>query len=254
MLAAASCSSDETSAVARLGDGCLLNSDCNDDLVCVFRRCHIECETSGDCPTDGDGNRLRCVVGDKPDHVCQLADETACAYHSECPGEQICGPDGACRDQCQTDRDCVEGQSCLEQGVCAEPEELNDEGELEGVVQPEEQETGLPCAYDSQCEGVAPEGGPPFVCINGGCNYGCYTTVDCEPNFECQPVDMDATTPGACVYIGGGTATPCIPGYQVVCRCWPPEPPVDGIQTCNDSGTGFVECLDPNGMSCSFSP
>ncbi len=250
-VAALSCEGDEeTSAVALLGEGCLLNSDCNDELVCVFRRCHIECEDSGDCPLSADGERLRCVLGDKPEHVCQLEDETHCAYNSECPGQQVCGPDGRCRDQCQADRDCVAGQTCVEQGVCADPEEV-DGGGLSYQAPPGEQTTGAPCLYDSQCEGLAPEGGPRFVCVDGGCNYGCYTSVDCEPNFGCQPDDGDAATPGECVYLGGGTTVPCVPGHQIACDCYG-DPMAVGVQKCNDEGTMFGPCTSATDPNCAL--
>ena len=36
-------------ALKALGEGCLIDTDCEGDLVCVFRRCHHECETDKDC-------------------------------------------------------------------------------------------------------------------------------------------------------------------------------------------------------------
>jgi hypothetical protein len=236
---------DDPDAISLLGDGCLLNSECNEGLVCVFRRCHIECATSGDCPIGSDGNRLRCVVGEKPASICQLEDERACQYHSECPGDQICGPDGECRDQCKDDRDCVSDQSCAG-GVCADPDELDPEGQLQGEPPPEGQETGYPCVYDSECEGLSPEG-PAFVCKDGGCNYGCYTNVDCEPNFTCEPDDGLANTPGFCTYQGGGVDSFCVPNEQRGCNCWPPESGVLGIQVCNEDGTAYEDCQGEGG-------
>jgi hypothetical protein len=228
---------------ASLGGGCLLNSDCDAGLICVFSRCHFECTTSEDCPRDEQGERLRCVLGDKPEHVCQLADERLCAYHSECPGLQRCGPDGECRDECQDDRDCIGGQMCVT-SVCADADELDAGGAL--TPEPPQQETGYPCTYNSDCEGLAPPGGPPFVCRDGGCNYGCYDTVDCAPNFVCNPDDGDAATPGACEPLGGEGVN-CIPGQQVHCDCRNGE---IGAQRCNDSGTAFLECLDAEGAAC----
>src|SRR5690606_27449278 len=102
--------------------------------------------------------------GDKPSHVCQLESDRDCAYHSQCLGAQICGPDGQCRDECLDDRDCVAGQTCLAERVCADLEEL-DSGALAARTPPDEQATGFPCAYDSQCVDVSPPDGPPFVCL-----------------------------------------------------------------------------------------
>jgi hypothetical protein len=245
--ALASCE-DEESALSLLGSGCLLNSDCDAGLACVFQRCHVQCKTSADCPLASDGERLRCVLGDKPEHVCQLEEERDCAYHSECPGSQVCGPDGECRDECLDDRDCVEGQSCLAQGVCADLEELGDNGLLAETDPPPEQKTGFPCAYDSQCLGKAPAGGPEYVCKDGGCNYACYDNVDCDPNFTCEPDDADVATPGACVLAGQGGIIYCIPGEQKACNCWPTG---DGVQICKPFGEGFGPCTDQVGMDCS---
>ncbi len=239
----ASACDDGESALIRLGDGCLLNSDCDEGLSCVFRRCHIQCASSQDCPVADDGTQLRCVIGEKPDHVCQLADERDCSYHSECPGAQRCGPDGACRDQCLDDRDCVEGQTCTAQGVCADPVELDGQGALAERPAPGGQETGFPCAYDSQCVGKGPEGGPELVCRNGGCAFGCYATVDCDPNFVCMPDDGDSSTPGKCEPAAGGNVV-CVPGLQQYCECYPSGP---GIQVCNLQGTGFEPCLRDTG-------
>jgi hypothetical protein len=213
----------------------------------VYQRCHVQCNTSADCPIAADGTRLRCVLGDKPEHVCQLEDELHCAYHSECPGKQVCGPDGQCRDECLDDRDCVEGQVCIAQGVCAESDELTD-GRLPDVAPPPEQHTGFPCAYDSQCLGKAPQGGPEYVCKDGGCNYACYDTVDCAPNFACQPDDGDPTTPGACVLVGTAGVVYCVPGEQIACTCFPSGP---GVQICKPAGEGFGPCTDAQNMDCS---
>jgi hypothetical protein len=246
LLMLASC--DEESALAQLGSGCLLNSDCDPGLACVYRRCHIECKTSADCPLASDGTQLRCVIGDKPTHVCQLEEERDCAYHSECPGSQVCGPDGQCRDECLDDRDCVEGQICLQQGVCADEQELDENGRLNEAPPPPEQKTGFPCSYDSQCLGKAPPGAPEFVCREGGCNYACYDNVDCEPNFNCEPNDGDPSTPGSCVLVNAGMPVFCTPGTQIDCQCWPDNSP--GVQVCKSTGEGFDCCTGMNQTPC----
>jgi hypothetical protein len=123
-LVAASCNSSDEAILAALSQGCLINSDCEADLVCVFRRCHIQCETTPDCPVDSKSSPLRCMLGTQPEHVCQLEEEKHCEYNSQCPEGQICGADGECRDRCAGDRDCVTGQQCV-QGTCAEPDEID---------------------------------------------------------------------------------------------------------------------------------
>lgn len=239
----ASCD-DGPSAASRVGDGCTLNSDCEAGLICVFSRCHVECNDSGDCPLASDGERLRCVIGNKPEHICQLEDERDCAYHSECPGAQRCGPDGQCRDECRDDRDCVTGQICVSQGLCAEPEEV-DEGSLTPRIEEGDPVTGLPCAYDSQCLGLVPEGEPELVCRDAACNYACFLSVDCEPGHRCEPDDQDPTTPGSCVPLEG-TISNCIPGQQIACDCIGGP----GVQICNAEGTGYLACTDEMGNDC----
>jgi hypothetical protein len=242
LFAAAACE-DEPSALGQLSGGCLINSDCEPNLACVFQRCHIQCNKSDDCPLAADGERLRCVLGDKPEHVCQLEDERNCAYNSECQKGQVCGPDGQCRDECLDDRDCVTGQVCTSSGVCADPSELDEHGNLTVSTPPPEQSTGFPCAYDSQCVDKGPVGQPPLVCRDGSCNYACYDNVDCEPGFTCEPDDSDAGTPGSCEPIPG-TVSDCIPGAQVMCDCYPSG---QGVQICLDDGSGYGPCMGSMG-------
>src|SRR6185369_15835404 len=88
--------------------GCSINSDCNNPLVCAFKRCHTQCSSTRDCPAG-----LRCVHARDVDtgailgDVCQLADERVCTRNSQCSATQVCAVDGQCRDLCDTDRDCV---------------------------------------------------------------------------------------------------------------------------------------------------
>src|SRR5688572_6142383 len=148
------CSDDSTAdklRAAKLAEGCILNTDCTEPLVCAFRRCHDQCEQSRDCPEGS-----RCMASDRPFHVCQLASEKACTYNSDCPEGQQCAVDGECRDQCASDRDCVTGQVCAS-GTCADKRELNDAGALTPVVEAGPQSDGIPCAYSSECPA-------PFIC------------------------------------------------------------------------------------------
>ncbi|MEZ4443305.1 MAG: hypothetical protein R3B72_29690 [Polyangiaceae bacterium] len=227
------CNSTEEAILAALGGGCLLSSDCEDGLVCVFRRCHEPCNTSVDCPLDSDGEHERCMLGEKPNHYCQLGDETACVYNSECPGAQICGRDGECRDQCETDKDCVEDQRCA-QASCALAEELNEEGELPLVSDPDVV-TGQSCVHDSECAAASAE----LVCLAGACNYECKGDVDCESHV----CEIPAGAPG-------GRCAPssviCVPGVQVACDCLGGG---IGAQICKPDGTGYDVCKDVNG-SC----
>ena len=252
LVASAGCESETEALLRALGEGCLINSDCDDSLVCVFRRCHSACESSVDCPLSPDGERLRCVVGEDASHVCQLDDERECEYSSQCPGTQLCGPDGACRDACNGDRDCLDDQVCT-QGVCAEREEVSpDDPYLPLAPRPPAQETGLTCEYNNECAGVAPEGGPPFVCRDGICAYDCFVDIDCSPNTICDPQDDDANTPGLCVPGTEDGPIFCTPGAQVACEC-PGGAPDDGVQVCADDGLKYGDCMDVNGVACTVS-
>src|SRR5262249_4966798 len=159
-------------------------------LVCAFQRCHTQCKDDRDCATG-----QRCVLATAPNRVCQLADETKCSYNSECPGDEVCGVDGKCRDQCAADRDCVPGQKCVT-GTCAAEAELVD-GRLPSTNTA--QMTGQPCSYTSEC----PAG---LVCHEGICNFECLGDADCAP-FKCN-ADRRCERPDAGVIY-------CIPGQQI---------------------------------------
>ena len=164
------CETATDSAVSRLGEGCVLDSECNDDLICVHRRCHEACEQSRDCGPDE-----RCVRGDNGSNICQLGDEVGCALNSDCRTGQVCAVDGQCRDECRADADCVKGQLCVA-GACADPEELVD-GKLPEKL-PSESGEGAPCALTSDCNA-------PLVCIGGLCLFECRTDEEC-PSGVCQ--------------------------------------------------------------------
>ena len=120
----ASCSSNGGSSPAGLSQGCTLNSDCSSPFVCVFARCHQQCNVSGDCLVAG----ARCVTVMGPHGseggVCQLSVETGCGGSIACPGDQVCGSDMQCRASCAT-TPCLGMQSCVSNAgmsACYEPD------------------------------------------------------------------------------------------------------------------------------------
>jgi hypothetical protein len=77
--AIAACSNNDDSEkirAARLAEGCSLNSNCEDPLVCTFARCHKQCDEDRDCP--GEQRCVKTATG----HVCQLDVETDCTNPS----------------------------------------------------------------------------------------------------------------------------------------------------------------------------
>jgi len=111
-LLAANCSSDEPSG---LGNGCQLNSDCSNPLLCTFGRCHQACAATRDCP-EGD----ICVRGGGNVNVCQLPDEQTCTPSTSCAQPLDCALDGICSYPCVADTSCLNGQICAD-SVCADP-------------------------------------------------------------------------------------------------------------------------------------
>ncbi|MGC4088078.1 MAG: WAP domain-containing protein [Polyangiaceae bacterium] len=115
-----------------LSQGCTLNSDCLDPLVCTFARCHAECSKDRDCPGE-----QRCVKS-STGYVCQLKVETDCTKSTAvCKGTQQCGEDGECRDTCTDTTDCTTGQVCATSGECASTEPTKDIVDDTGAIQPD---------------------------------------------------------------------------------------------------------------------
>jgi len=98
-----------------VGGTCVLNSDCNQGLVCTWGKCHVACNTSADCPA-GES----CVTSSEQSNVCQLPGQTYCIYNHDCPPGLICGVDQKCRKQCQVDVDCLYGQICTSEQTCVD--------------------------------------------------------------------------------------------------------------------------------------
>jgi hypothetical protein len=120
-LVAAACGSDsdeEAPRRAQVKQGCSINSDCKSPLKCAFQRCHAECDDQRNCQARALG-----VPADRPFKVCLFEEEKHCAYHSDCPDGFVCAVDLTCRPQCQSVRDCISRQVCVEK-VCAAQQEL----------------------------------------------------------------------------------------------------------------------------------
>jgi len=150
-----------------VGGSCVLNSDCNQGLVCTWGKCHEPCDTSVDCPT-GES----CITASDQSKVCQLPIETHCLYDSDCPTSLKCAVDQRCHNQCQTNVDCLSGQTCTTTKTCAEPNQVDSNNNLIGT-----------------------EGGV------GGCPVGS-ETCPCYPNDTCNTGLTCASH--LCVNLGAG--------------------------------------------------
>jgi hypothetical protein len=207
---------------------CTLNSDCNGGLVCSFGLCHKECETTNDCPAG-----QRCVQTDDT-NVCQLTQEAQCHFNSDCADPLVCAIDRQCRNQCNAKADCLDNQECADH-VCAEPQEVAQDGGLKGAVGGEGGEGNTPSTGGSGGTGgtgavsTGGEGGePPVVtCVPGG---------DCVPEgMPCQlgTVTCDNDVAGCMVTSDADDGTEC--GTDQVCSA--------GV--CTDCKLGDA-CSDPN--------
>jgi hypothetical protein len=125
VLVACGDTAEEEKKLAGIAQGCTLNSDCNNPLVCAFQRCHEACTETRDCTPP-----QRCVAGDEGTNVCQLPDDVDCMMSSGCNGSQVCAVDHECRDACTSENECIGAQVCATSGACAEPDEVDDDGDL----------------------------------------------------------------------------------------------------------------------------
>lgn len=172
-----------------VGGSCLVNSDCLTPLVCAFKACHAECVSSRDCE-DG----ARCVAAAKPYKVCQLEEERKCERTADCAEGLICGIDGECRDQCQTDNQCVEAQKCVS-GTCADTTELDDAGQLTPAKGTTRGAEGSPCVYVSDCSEA-------LLCRSQACAPECKADKDCPLHQACMDTRCvpDGSQPASCDY------------------------------------------------------
>lgn len=209
LLACGSDSTAERAALSRLGEGCLLDSDCpKNGEACVFQRCHRECEVTPDCKKYG-FDTLCLKIDEKK--VCQLGDEVRCDAKDPCPSPLVCKAN-TCRVSCATASDCTPGQQCVD-AVCVEDYEL-----VDGGLPPP-----LLCTYNSDC-------GDGLICLpSRQCGRPCKADKDCTSGQKC--VDEACVTPGT-----GPTTLPahCKSGAK------------DGDESAPDCGGSCLPCTSGN--------
>ncbi len=145
-------------------DSCVLSSECEASLVCLMGRCSEPCASDVDCPAGA-----VCVEGTG----CRDGAMVECELNTDCVAPLICAPDGLCREQCHTDRDCRDGLACdraMAPAVCAAPRP--DAGV--DAAQPDggEGDTGTP--DDAGAPDAGRDGG--MAMLDGGPHDGGVTT------------------------------------------------------------------------------
>lgn len=163
-----------------LGGECMLDSDCNADLICAYQFCHIPCVETRDCDVAGGEECLMSHETDKdPYNYCTIP--IACAGNAECGDSRVCAEDKKCRDACFQDGDCLGDQRCYQGGcrnVSNPPKDWNQPAGL-----------GAPCRIPSDCASKNCNG----VCV------GCAEDFDCGGSRTCDPTALDNT--GICTSV-----------------------------------------------------
>ena len=194
-----------------VGGACVLNSDCNQGLVCTWGKCHVACHTSADCQPG-----QSCITVSAQSTVCESP--TSCIYNSDCPTGLICAVDQQCRRQCQTNVDCTSGQICTSTQTCAELSQVDSNNNLIGPD-----------------GGVLGAGGPSGTGGSGGggvVEAGVPDAAGAQPDVPTGGTGGDAASVDSSTGVGGREAgVPDAPGAQ-------PDVPIGG--TGGAFGTGGV--------------
>lgn len=184
---------------------CTLASDCIEPLVCRFGRCTNACEVDRDCPPGA-----RCLAEPGGGMGCRDMADTECERNSDCPEPYICAVDERCREQCRTDRDCRDGNVCLDHmspAVCGAPELRPDGGPSDGGL---DRDGGVDPDAGDRDGSVDPDGGsgtvtpPPLPSLAAGFGHTCAAPT--ASDLRCFGDDSSGQIGEGTV--GGTNATP----------------------------------------------
>jgi hypothetical protein len=201
----------------QVGVSCILNSDCNQPLVCTMGKCHEGCRATVDCPAG-----QTCTKVDNSG-VCQLPGEVQCAVSLPCGPLLICAVDLRCRSGCNGSADCMGGQVCV-YNVCAETNELEN-GQLPQKTAATSDagtydvlslvaagpEAGVDAASESEAD-TRPDlpASPPDAPVAPICGI---LGVTCCAGSACNAPDIACSqTLGICVRCGIAVDLPCCAG------------------------------------------
>lgn len=161
-----------------LGGECVIDSDCNADLICAYQFCHIPCMETRDCDVAGGEECFMSHETDKdPYNYCMIP--IACAGNAECGDSRECAEDKKCRDACFQDGDCLGDQRCYQGGcrnVSNPPKDWNQPAGL-----------GALCSIPSDCASKNCNG----VCV------GCTEDIDCGGIRTCDATELNGV--GMCL-------------------------------------------------------
>jgi hypothetical protein len=169
--------------------------------------------------------------------------EATCARSVDCAEGLVCGGDGACRDACASDAECIGTQLCT-QGVCAEPAELDESGKLPQTL------PLATCRLNSDCATGS-------LCVHGACLPECVTDRDCGAAQQCAAgacVDVEVTVCACrqdvdCAEGETCDGCACQPGPAKECEksadCATGQPCIDGACGCR--------CVEDRDCPASFS-
>ena len=182
------------------GAACLLNTDCNNPLVCSMDKCHDACHGTADCPPG------ESCVKTAQGTVCQLPGEASCSQNT-CGGILVCASDLRCRAGCLSPTDCAEKQLCVS-GVCADTAELNTSGQLPQLAPDSgvKVAVGGVCILNSDCQ-------QSLACVMNRCHDLCRASSECPAGQSCvnTPAGAICQLPAE----AGCSATSC--GGALVC-------------------------------------
>jgi hypothetical protein len=198
-----------------------------------------DCPAGAVCATDGSGQPIGC----------QDPSTVECEYNSDCLAPLICAPDGRCREQCHTDRDCRDGDVCnrtTSPAVCGPPTDAGmpgdagptDAGPIDAAMDDASADAGTDTGVDASVDAAVAMTGPaPVPLLVAGSDHVCATRTS-DGELRCWGNDMNGqigdgtagtnrtvatlVTPslGTVTVLGAGALHACAYSTTLGLRCW----------------------------------
>jgi len=152
-----------------IGNECILDSDCDSQLICAYGYCHTQCADDRDCFLEYSMGAVcirRTDNGVSPSTFCGVPEY--CNTSVDCATGFVCS-EKKCFPICSSNNDCLQSQTCF-QGACRSNAELPDGGVKPGSP-------GYPCVINSDCE--------TMLCATNGLCTACRVNGDCFAGALC---------------------------------------------------------------------